>query len=140
MTRAEDVEGAVELAGQLLDEADRQRNLRERSRAERLNRILAHPRGFDVLLALTDEVLRVRQPVRAARLLSDLVRDAGDAIDAFGRIDRTTLRAGGRLARPLPWLVVPAVRRRVRSEIGEVILPAGTRELSAHARRRRSLR
>jgi RHH-type proline utilization regulon transcriptional repressor/proline dehydrogenase/delta 1-pyrroline-5-carboxylate dehydrogenase len=137
MTRAEDLEAAIAMAADLQTEADRQRDYRERSRAERVSRIIANPGGFDLLLGLTDEVMRVRQPERAAKLLSDLVDGAGGGLSAFGPIDRAALRAGARLGPLVPRLVVPAARRRVRSELGDVILPAGDRQLARHARRRR---
>ncbi|HEX6395763.1 MAG TPA: bifunctional proline dehydrogenase/L-glutamate gamma-semialdehyde dehydrogenase, partial [Acidimicrobiales bacterium] len=138
MTRGEDLQAAIEAAAALQDEAGHQRDYRERARAERINRILSHPGGFDVLLALTDEVLRVRQPARAADLLSGLVEGAADALSAFRPIDRAELRAGAALGQLVPWLVVPAARKRVRSELGDVILPAGRRSLAQHAKQRRA--
>ncbi len=137
MTRGEDLDSAVEVAAALQAEADRLRGRRERDRERRISRILAHPGGFDVLLALTDEVLRVRQPARAAALLSGVADGAGEALSALGPLDRLALGAGGRLGPLLPWLVVPAARRRVQSEMGEVILPSDRRRLARHARRRR---
>ena len=138
MTRAQDLDAAIELAAALEADSQRRRTWRERKKAERIDRILRHPAGFDVLLALTDEVLRVHQPGRAARLLAGLVSTGGgEDLSALGPLDRAALRAGAAIGPALPWVVVPAARRRVRSELGEVILPSDPGRLARHARRRR---
>ena len=68
--------------------------------------MLSSPDGLDLVLALTDEVLRIREPARAAAVLAGLVRD-NPRPAALGRFDRLALQAGGRLGALLPGLVVP---------------------------------
>lgn len=128
---------AEQLAASLLEEAERRRSGHERRQSARLTRILADPEGRTLILALTDEVLRIRDRRRAARLLADLVKAAGGA-SALGPLDRLSLRSGGFLAPVLPGVVVPMARYRVRAEMGGVILPAGEAQLSKHAARRRA--
>ncbi len=127
------VERAEQLAASLLEDAERRRTPHERRQSARLTRILADPGGRTLILALTDEVLRVRDPRRAARLLSDLVHHSRSAESALGPIDRLMLRGGGALAPLLPRVVVPLARDRVRAEMGGVILPAGSARLAEHA-------
>ncbi len=87
-------------------------------------------------MALTDEVLRIRQPDQVAAVLAGLAADRPHAA-ALGRIDGAALLAGGRLGPRLPRLVVPAARPRVRAEMAGVILPANRWRLARHAERRR---
>lgn len=47
---------------------------KEAASAQRLSRLLADESGRDLLLDLTDQVLRIRDPKRAARRLADLDR------------------------------------------------------------------
>ena len=126
---------AQQLAASLLEEAGRRRTGHERRQSARLTRILAEPEGRTLILALTDEVLRIRDPRRAARVLAGLVR-AGKGTAALGPVDRLSLRVGGELAPFLPGVVVPLARRRVRAEMGGVILPAGGARLAKHAAER----
>ncbi len=126
---------AEELAASLLEDAERRRTSHERRQSARLTRILAAPDGRTLILALTDEVLRIRDPRRAARLLAELVRE-GAGISVLGPLDQLSLRMGGALASLLPGIVVTLARRRVRAEMGGVILPAGANKLGRHAAKR----
>jgi RHH-type proline utilization regulon transcriptional repressor/proline dehydrogenase/delta 1-pyrroline-5-carboxylate dehydrogenase len=126
---------AEALAAELLMDADARRGPAERARARRVTRLLSTEAGRGLILALTDEVLRIRDPRRAAAVLHDLVSSSGvDA--ALGPLDRVALHAGADLAPRLPGLVLPAVRERVRSEMAGVILPAGSRRLAHHIAQR----
>ena len=123
---------AEDLAATLWRDADRRRRRHERNQSARMARILADPNGRELLLALTDEVLRISDPVRAAALLSSVGQD-GPGLRAFGPLDRAELLVGSRVASRLPGVVVPAVRRRVKGEMAGVILTGGTRELGRRA-------
>ena len=127
---------AVDLAVRLLIESAARRPRSERRRLARLARMVADPAGKSFALALTDEVLRIRQPDRAARRLHDLVVDTG--VPAFpGPLDRTALRVGAALAPAAPGLVMPLVAARLRREGGGVVLPAEDGPLRRHIARRR---
>jgi RHH-type proline utilization regulon transcriptional repressor/proline dehydrogenase/delta 1-pyrroline-5-carboxylate dehydrogenase len=138
------VERSEELAVSLLADAERRRPAAERRQAARLARLLGDPAGREVILALTDEVLRIRDPRRAAAVLVELTRRGPNPLDDWRAarylqpVDRAALVTGGRLAPLLPGVVVPAVRRRVQGEMSGVILPAGAERLARHAARRRT--
>jgi RHH-type proline utilization regulon transcriptional repressor/proline dehydrogenase/delta 1-pyrroline-5-carboxylate dehydrogenase len=123
------VERAVELAGDLQDAADHSRSRRERARAARLARLLSDPDGLSFVLALTDEVLRVRDPARAARLLKDLYSSERE-LHSLGSLDRAALVAGSALGGIWPAPVLWALRRRVLYEMGDVVLPVGRGRLA----------
>ena len=97
--------------------------------------MLAQPGGLDLVLTLTDEVLRIRQPARAAAVLTGLIDDNPTTV-ALGRFDDLAWRVGGRLGSRLPGVVVPAARARVRAEMAGVILSADRRRLERHIERR----
>ncbi len=127
---------AEELAATLLVDAGSRRSHREVAQAARMTRLLSDPDGLGLVLALTDEVLRIHDPKRAALVLGELVQgDLGRM--GLGRLDRAALGVGSRLAASLPSAVIPAVRERVRREMSGVILPASRRRLARHAAHRR---
>ncbi len=136
MNEAAEVAAAERLAGELLAAAEARRGRAERARAARVSRLLSSPDGLGLILALTDEVLRIRPVGQAARVFAGLAAAAGRT-PGLGPLDRLALQAGGRLAPAAPGVVVPAVRARVRAEMAGVILPAGPRRLARHVARRR---
>jgi RHH-type proline utilization regulon transcriptional repressor/proline dehydrogenase/delta 1-pyrroline-5-carboxylate dehydrogenase len=132
---------AVRLAGDLLDESTRRRPRRERRRMARLARMVGDPAGTAFALAVTDEVLRIRDQRRAAGRLRDLVGDLG--VPAFpGPVDRLALRIGAATAPLAPRLVMPVVGARLRREGEGVVIPAEDRPLGRHiaSRRRQGIR
>jgi hypothetical protein len=97
---------AEALATRLLERAVERRGWRERMQGRRIARLLDDPDGLAFVLALTDEVLRIRDRRRAARHLRSLVAPA----PAFlGPLDRRLLGVGAGLAERLPHLVMPLV-------------------------------
>ena len=142
------VERAEALAAELLQDAAARRQPAERRQAERMTRLLGDPGGRASILAMTDEVLRIHDSRRAAAVLAGLTRQGRTPLDDWRAagylepLDRTAFVAGGRLAPWLPRIVVPAVRRRVQSEMSGVILPSERRRLARHVetRRRQNIR
>jgi RHH-type proline utilization regulon transcriptional repressor/proline dehydrogenase/delta 1-pyrroline-5-carboxylate dehydrogenase len=142
------VERAEALAGSLLVDAAARRRPAERRQAARMSRLLGDPEGRAAILAMTDEVLRIRDARRAAAVLSEITRRGRNpladwrAAPWLDPLDRAAFVAGGRLGSWLPGVVVPAVRRRVQGEMSGVILPAAERRLARHAasRRRQGIR
>ncbi len=127
---------AEALASALLADAETRRSHREKLQSSRLARLLSRPEGRTLILALTDEVLRVRDSERAARVLRGLA--AGDLSGTgLPALDRAEVAAGAQVGSAVPWAVIPAVRRRVRREMSGVILPAGPHQLARHAAKRR---
>ncbi|RKS68047.1 RHH-type proline utilization regulon transcriptional repressor/proline dehydrogenase/delta 1-pyrroline-5-carboxylate dehydrogenase [Motilibacter peucedani] len=128
------VQQAVQLAARLQERAAVREPRAARSRRRRLGRLLADPRGRALLLDLTDRVLRVRRPARAARQLARL--DLSGAVSWSGAVDSVLLHAGAAAAPWLPRLTMPLVSARVRAETAAVVLPAGHADYAQHARRR----
>jgi RHH-type proline utilization regulon transcriptional repressor/proline dehydrogenase/delta 1-pyrroline-5-carboxylate dehydrogenase len=127
---------AVALAGELLTQALHRSPRSERRRLQRLGRMVGDPTATAFTLALTDEVLRIRDRSRSARRLHDLVADYG--VPSFpGPLDRAALRAGARLAPLLPTVVMPLVAARLRREGGAVVIPSEDRPLARHIEHRR---
>ena len=89
------------------------------------------------MLALTDEVMRVRDDRRAATLFAGLV-DSGHPDSFLGSADRALLATGAATARAIPSLVMPLVRARVRSELAPFVVGADPRSLTRHLARRRA--
>ncbi len=125
---------AVALARELLRAALADESRSERRRRRRLGRLLADPDGRDMVLALTDEVLRIDDRRRAAEQFVSIVRR--HQLDAMGPVDRVMLQVGARLAPRLPSVVMPLVVRRIQAETRGVVLPADDPALANHIGRR----
>ena len=121
---------SVELARQLLETALTEETRRERRRRARLGTLLEDPEGRELILALTDEVLRIGDSHTAADRFADTVHR--HPTDALGALDGIMLRVGARLAPRLPQLVMPLVVRRVKSETRGIVLPADDPALADH--------
>ncbi len=86
----------------------------------RLRRLLADPAAVNVVLGLTDEVMRFRDPTRAARALRRAVAEV--TARGFSPLDRAGLRLAAAASRVAPGLVVAQVEGRVRSLTATLIL------------------
>lgn len=124
------------LAERLLRDAARRRRRRERAQGRRIARLLDDEDGLAFVLALTDEVLRIRDPRRAARHFETLA-GGGRAPHFPGSLDRTLLRLGATVASRFPRLVMPLVQVRVRSELADFVIDADPRPFACHVARRR---
>jgi RHH-type proline utilization regulon transcriptional repressor/proline dehydrogenase/delta 1-pyrroline-5-carboxylate dehydrogenase len=107
----------------------------EARRARKLGRLLTDDDGRDLLLDLTDQVLRIRDRRRAARRLRDLVR--GGVPRSLGFIDGMGLRMLGVVAPYAPRIAERAVDWRVNQETAGVILPGEDTALTRYLTRRR---
>ena len=106
----------------------------EAASSKRLARLLADDAGRDLLLDLTDQVLRIRDPKRAARRLSDLT---GEGVPAsLGAKDRWGLTFLGRLAPLFPRLAERAVDWRIGKDTSDVILDAADPQFSRYVAKR----
>jgi RHH-type proline utilization regulon transcriptional repressor/proline dehydrogenase/delta 1-pyrroline-5-carboxylate dehydrogenase len=128
-------ETSVALASALLGRSLDAQSRPERRRRRRLGAVLRDDAARTLVQALTDDVLRIDDPHRAARRFADLVEAAGTPT-ALGRVDGALLRVGARLAPVLPRLVMPLVLRRIRSESRGIILPIEDPAFAEHAARR----
>jgi len=125
------------LAERLLTDATRRQRRRERTQGRRIARLLNDEQGLAFVLALTDEVLRIRDPQRAARQFESLV-GGGRGPRFLGRLDGALLRVGAAAATRLPRLVMPLVQARVRAELASFVIAAEPRPFARHVARRRA--
>ena len=123
-------------AARLLSTALAGTTRKERRRSRALGRLLADDAGRDLLLDLTDQVLRIRDRKRAARRLRDLVK--GGVPRSLGFIDGMGLRVIGRIAPYAPLLAERGVDWRVNRETAGVILPGESAPLGRYLAKRRS--
>jgi RHH-type proline utilization regulon transcriptional repressor/proline dehydrogenase/delta 1-pyrroline-5-carboxylate dehydrogenase len=126
---------AEDLAEHWLDGSARMRG-RELRRTRRIGRLLDDTEGFTFVLALTDEVLRIRDPVRAARSFRELVKSSGMP-KFLGPLDRMSVRLGSVLSSLFPRVVMPLVLARVRAELSGYVVPSDPLRLTRHIARRR---
>lgn len=115
-------DAAVALARSLLAAGGRELTRGERRRRDRLGRLVADPDGRELLFELTDQILRIDDPARAAARFAGIVRC--HPAHALGLVDRTLLRVGALAAPRVPRLVMPLVERRIVAETRGVVLPA----------------
>jgi RHH-type proline utilization regulon transcriptional repressor/proline dehydrogenase/delta 1-pyrroline-5-carboxylate dehydrogenase len=125
---------SVELARQLLTAALGEETAAERRRRERLGTLLDDPAGRELILALTDEVMRISDRRTAAHRFAGIVGQYPTT--ALGAIDALLMRIGALVAPRLPWLVMPLVVRRITSETRGIVLPADDPQLAGHIARR----
>lgn len=128
---------AVELAGLLLDEAQRIQTPKERKQQEELARMMQDPRGKAFTMYMTDQCFRSRKSGRVADQLSYLLNYFGVPryLSAAKRFQLTAFQILGKTLSPL---LVPLVRAKLRKETAKVILPGDKRALSKHMRKRRA--
>ncbi len=102
-------------------------------RRRRLAAVVTDPAVASFTMTLTDEVLRINDPVTSAHHFAHVVR--GSSLSSLSPVDRGLLKVGGRLAPKLPTLVMPLVERRLRRETSHSIISAEPGELARHRRR-----
>lgn len=130
-------ERAVALAERLLRDAQRGISRSERRRQARLARIVADPQARELVQQLTDEVLRLERPRRAAERFARLVTEHG-VPRSLGPLDRRLLAVGARLATRLPAVVMPLATRRIIAETRGLVIPAEDPALAGHVTARRA--
>lgn len=106
----------------------------EAAASQRLARLLADDAGRDLLLDLTDQVLRIRDPKRAARRLHDLTENGVPR--SLGGIDRMGLATLGKVAPAMPRIAERAVDWRIGKDTSDVILDAADPQFSRYVARR----
>jgi RHH-type proline utilization regulon transcriptional repressor/proline dehydrogenase/delta 1-pyrroline-5-carboxylate dehydrogenase len=102
-------------------------SLADTSRSEaasnrRLARLLSDDAGRDLLLDLTDQVLRIRSAKRASKRLADLTAQGVPA--SLGGFDRCGLSTLGKVAQLIPGITEKAVDWRIAKDTAGVILPS----------------
>lgn len=132
---------AVLLAAEILKASREKETSQERSRSAMMARMMADPAGKKFTIAMADQVLRMKDPQRAAKRMASLVEQYG-VPKYFGSVDRTAIRLGTPLAKFFPRLVIPRVKSKVRKDSQHVIISAEDREFQKYLaeRKRTSIR
>ena len=118
------IDAAASLAEQWIEATTAGQTSAERRTTGRLAGLVSDPVGLELALRFVDRVARPEDVHVAAAELANLRRLTGSA--AFlGRVDRTLLGLGTRLAPVLPRVVVPAARMRLRQLVGHLVADAG---------------
>ncbi|MCU1491336.1 MAG: putA [Acidimicrobiaceae bacterium] len=128
---------AEELARGLMATAETTESKAAGRRRRQIGVLLADPASQAFLTELTDQVLRISSPRRAALRLRDLVEEHG--VPSFARgIDRAALLLGARFASVVPDVVIALATARLRRELAGLVLPAEPKRLARHIRERSS--
>ena len=107
---------------------------KEAASSKRLARLLADDAGRDLLLDLTDQVLRIPDAKRSAERLHDLTAEGVPA--ALGGFDRFGLATLGKVAPTIPAITEKAVDWRISKDTADVILASEEPTFSKYVRRR----
>ncbi len=127
---------AVELAAELLREANRGRKWSERAQARQMAGMMDDAAGKAFTFAMADQVFRAPTAAREARRFRDLVDDYG--VPQYLPLGaRVAMRAGELVSAAAPDVVMPLVAEKMRRESAAVILPAEEEKLRRHLEKRR---
>ena len=129
-------DAAVARAQSILTDAERLRDRRARYNQRRFARLLEDPDAVAVTMSLTDEVMRISDPVRAVRALRRAAARA--SMRGLGGRDALGVKTIAALSTAMPRLVMRVVESQVRSAATGIILPAEERPLATHLRHRRT--
>ncbi len=114
---------AVDLAAELLQRSRARETKADRIRSAQMARMIDDDAGKKFTIVMTDQVLRIEQPDRAAQRLAGLVRRLG--LPKFlSVLDRAKLWLGAKLAPIAPGRVMPKINRQVRLQSQHVIISA----------------
>src|ERR1700733_10953780 len=103
--------------------------------AARLAAMLNDPRGLAFTVGVVDGGIRPGGVREAARTFAQLGRDVPGFLPWHLR---PAVKVGARVAKPLPWVVIPAARRALRGMVGHLVADARDKQLGAGIRRLRS--
>lgn len=109
---------------------------RERRQQARLAALVSDPVLRELTFALTDEVLRFQSNNRAAARFRRIVAEVG-VPKSLGPLDRVLMRVGAAASWPLPWVVMPLMRKRIVRESNGVVLSADDPAFRDHMAKRR---
>lgn len=128
-------ERAVKLAAELLRASRSRETTAERAHSAQMARMMQDEAGKKFTIIMTDQILKIEQPNRAAQRLRGLV-------DRFGypkflkSWDRTKLWAGNFLAGVAPGFVMPQINQQVRKQSSNVIISAEPAKFANYFRER----
>ena len=127
---------AVKLAAEILQASRERESNEEKKRSAMMARMMRDENGKKFTIAMADQVLRMKGETRAAERMDQLIHHYG-VPQYFSGTDQLALRAGNQFASWFPKLVMPQVRRKVRSDSEHVIISAEPAEFQRYLKQRR---
>lgn len=136
-THQADATEAIEVAAELLREANRLQTPHERRQQAELDRMIGHAKDKATLVEMTDQAFRTHTPARVADQLTHLL-DVQGVPRFFNPVEQAMLRGFQSFGEYLPGVAVPLVKEKMRRETANVILPSNGDLLAEHLRNRQS--
>jgi RHH-type proline utilization regulon transcriptional repressor/proline dehydrogenase/delta 1-pyrroline-5-carboxylate dehydrogenase len=136
MTPNERQKMAIDLAGQMLEEAGRIQRRQERKKQHELARMMRDPRGKAFTICMTDQCFRSNRSQRIADQLVYLLKIFG--IPRYlSWIKQLQLGAFQLFGKVIPWIFSPLASAELRRETSRMILPGEPKALTHHLKKRR---
>ncbi len=130
-------ERAVKLAAELLQASRARETAADRQRAGMMARMMQDDAGKKFTIVMTDQVLKMEQPERAAARLGGLLQHYG-LPKYLGAMDRMLLWAGAGMARLFPRWLMPQVSQQVKRQSRHVIVSAEPDKFADYVARRKA--
>ncbi|MFZ1983730.1 MAG: bifunctional proline dehydrogenase/L-glutamate gamma-semialdehyde dehydrogenase [Desulfatitalea sp.] len=127
----------IQLAAQWQERANQLLTPRERTRQERLEKLLNRPTDKITLVKLLDQSLRSRDPARVADQIGYLLRRYGIP-RFFSTLDRGLLLFFQGVGRHLPRLTIPKLIAKIREQSRPMIVPGEIEALHPYLSEHRS--
>lgn len=126
---------AVELAAQLLNDANRSEKPEERAQSLKMEGMMRDPNGKNLTMVLSDQAFRSQNAARVADQIKHLT-DLYGMPEYFAWWEKLAMQLGNAVGSVLPGVVVPAVIQRLRQETHLVIRPAEEARFKAYLNER----
>ncbi|MCA9982143.1 MAG: proline dehydrogenase family protein, partial [Anaerolineales bacterium] len=127
---------AVELAADLLHDAQARQNSKEKAQQAKIAGMMTDPNGKMMTMALSDQAFRSHEPRRIANQIKFLVDKYG-VPHYFANWEQMSLQLGSVMGQYMPQLVVPFIVAKLRAETKSVILPGEEDDLRKYLTKRR---
>lgn len=114
---------AIELAAEILSGSRERESWQQKNQSAMMARMMRDEPGKKFTIAMADQVLRIKQPARAADRLDDLIGQYGMP-KYFGSTDKAAFLVGATLADWMPSLIMPQMKNQVRRNSRHVIISA----------------
>lgn len=122
----------IALVAGWLNQAKQAETSADRRLTARLGDLIADPASVAFTMQFVDRVVRPDSNTTAAAQLAELASSRRALPSFLSILDRLLLRAGARLGRWFPNIVVPLARRRMRRLVGHLVLDADPEMLNSH--------
>ncbi|NWK54761.1 proline dehydrogenase family protein [Verrucomicrobiaceae bacterium N1E253] len=137
MTDEQAADLAVELAGKILEVANKSQKASERYQGWKMARMMDDPMGKTLTLAMADQVFRSPSDSRSASQFRYLLDEYG--VPTYLPLhEQVAMKMGAISSALAPDLVMPAITWKMRGESSEVILPSEDEKLIPHLKKRKA--